>query len=60
MEGGEVKKVIVRGGGKPKLAGPHTWVKYTFINVSKSIIIMGLKMKIKVWHLFNSEAAPAG
>ena len=34
--GGEVQKVIVRGGGKPKLAGPHTWVRSTLRKVSNN------------------------
>ena len=34
VEGGEVERV--RGGGKPKLAGPQTWVRSTLRNVSNN------------------------
>ena len=31
---GELEKVVVAGGSKPKLAGPHTWVRFELLNVS--------------------------
>ena len=34
MVGVGVEKVVVDGGSKPKLAGPHTWVRFNFFNGS--------------------------